>query len=254
MSDFDFDWDNRKAMRNTWTTGIVLSTACLIIQLILYKYVPKIRKTDQMVLTQLTIARLLNTTVEFLLTFDIFNAMQSDILWGMLTHSEAVTICWMCVYTKILYDKFVIVLGVEDINFKVLSCLIWLLTIPLGALDPVLATRYYEFFLFSYTWVKLGVLTVNMYFFFKIYNVILDVKMRANSKVASIVVSSVISFILFCITSFGSFVSILMTDVVPEYSHMDQILDDGFLIMNSFAGIAITVIFVIRTKTQMKER
>ncbi|CAH0686442.1 unnamed protein product [Spodoptera exigua] len=65
--------ENSQADLYVRITGIVISSLCLILQLVLYIIRPKIRKLDQKILTQLTVARMMNSVMEMCMTYQYFH-------------------------------------------------------------------------------------------------------------------------------------------------------------------------------------
>lgn len=227
-----------------WISGIVLSTICLILQLVLFKILPRIRKIDQKILTQLTVARLLNTLLEFIMSHMLFNLYTRDIIFALYLQTDAVLVCWMFIYTKNLYDKVVLVFALQKWNFVHLSLLIWLLTIPIGVLCPVfLILEYFTEYYKVYAWLKFIILTVNVLFFCKIFYVIITRSKKSNRNFTDIIKTCVISFILVCITS----IQVFVTDILSYLEASDNVTDP-FCIINSFQVLAVTIIFLILAK------
>ncbi|PZC82210.1 hypothetical protein B5X24_HaOG211018 [Helicoverpa armigera] len=113
-----------------WSIGIGLSVQCLILQLALFVRLPRVRKMDQKILTQLTAARLINNIMEFLIANLLLNQYTLDVTYALYMQTDLAMVCWMFVYTRHLYDKVVLVFTLQKWNFIVLSVLIWTLTIP----------------------------------------------------------------------------------------------------------------------------
>lgn len=223
-----------------WLTGIALSTLCLILQLVLFKIRPQLRKMDQKILTQLTVARLLNSILEYLMTCGVFNLYTRDVTFALYLQTDIVLVCWMFVYTKNLYDKVVLVFALQKWNFVILSVLIWILTIPLGVLCPVfLMLGYFTEFYQAYSLLKFAILTVNVLFFCRIFYVIINRSKNSNRNFTEILKTCIISFILVCLTSLQVFVNDILSFLEVN------ITTNAFCVINSFQAIAATIIFLI---------
>lgn len=225
-----------------WITGIILSSLCLVLQIVLFVIRPRIRKMDQKVLTQLTVARLMNTILEFLVGNYLFNIYTLDVIFALYMQTDVVLICWMFVYTKNLYEKVVLVFVLQKWNFILLSVLIWtVVSIPLGVLCPVFLSCFpdhFTTFYAVYTWLKFIVLSLNILFFCRIFYVIVNKSKNSNRNFTEIIRTCVISFILVCITSLQVFVN----DI---FSYIDAVKTNAFCLINSYQAIAVTIIFLI---------
>lgn len=231
-----------------WIIGLAISTICLLLQLVLFKIRPKIRKMDQKILTQLTVARLLNSVFELLMSHNLMNEYTLDLTFALYIQTDAAMICWMFVYTKSLYDKVVLVFALQKLNFILMSALIWILTIPIGVMCPVFLNleKFIEFY-HVYAWFKFVVLTVNILFFGRIFYVIMTRNKNSSRNFTEIIKTCVISFILVCLTSLQVFINDILS-----YFEIDA-ATDSFCVLNSFQPVAATIIFLILAKNNIRQ-
>lgn len=223
--------------------GIAISSLCLILQLVLYKIRPKIRKLDQKILTQLTVARLINSIMELLMTDQYFNDYTKDLVFALYFHTDAALISWMFVFTKNLYEKVVLVFVLKKISFLILSLLVWIIVIPIGVLCPVsLVVDFFLDYYKVYSWLKFIVLTMNLLFFGKIFYVIATRNQKTNRNMKDIVKTCIISFVLVCMTSLQVFINDILS-----YLEMTT-LSNIFCLINNYQVIPATVIFLILSK------
>ena len=239
----------REVVNYIWITGIILSSLCLMLQVILFITKPKIRKIDQKMLTQLTVARLMNTILEMMLINFIFNKYTKDLTFALYTQTDAVLICWMFVYTKNLYEKLVLVFVLRKWNFTVLSLMIWILTIPVGLLCTLflsLFVEYFGVFYKVYAWIKFITLTFNVLFFVRIFYVIVTSR-HSERNFSEIIKTCVISFLLVCITSLQVFINDSLS-----YLDVSKSFRNALCIINSYQVLAVTIIFLILTKNNLR--
>lgn len=231
----------------TWFTGISLSVVCIITQLSLFYYRKEVRKIDQKILTQLSVARLMNTIVEYLSADTEHVANNSPVKTTLITfyvQSDAALICWMFIYTKNIYDKVVQVFFLEKWSSLRLSLVIWFGSLPVGLLYPLFIKRNIaEDYLKAYNIIKFLTLSVNLLFFCKIFYVI-AIKHSTNSvNFGRLLKSCVISFLLVCITS----LQVALTDWLSFYIK-DSMIATTFCVINSYQVLAISIIFTILSK------
>lgn len=228
-----------------WIIGLVISALCVVLQFVLYVIRPEIRKLDQKILTQLTIARLSNTLFEYLLV-NLYSSLDtSGLIFACYQYTDTVLVCWMFVYAKNIYNKLVSVFVLEW-NFIKQSLVIWICAIPVGALCPTfMEMKFYTEYYQSYVWVKLLVLLVNLTFFFRILLIVIHKSYKGNvsRNVVDILKTCIISFILVCITSLQALLQVVLTDVMTYFKE-----GSVFFVLNSFQAVADTIIFLILAK------
>lgn len=231
-----------------WCLGIGLSVTCLFIQMSIY-IVPLNRKLDQKILTQLTIARLLNIVFEYGSMYESKNSVQTCVIIMMYFYSDAALVCWMSVFTKRLYDRIVIVFT-EEMNFVRVTVLVWLLSLPIGLICFALMffhANYIFKFCSVYCIVKCVVLSLNLLVFCRIFRVVFTVKAERNFK--STLKTCIISFLLLSITSIQIFIRFFFTDATPFFLPTHDDYRNSFLILFSLLSIyqvtAITLIFIM---------
>lgn len=226
--------------------GIAISSLCLILQLVLYIIRPKIRKLDQRILTQLTVARLINSIMELMMTYRYFNDYTKDPGFALYFQTDAALVSWMFVFTKNLYEKVVLVFVLKKISFLKLSLLVWFLAMPIGVLCPVsLKVHFFHVYYNVYTWLKFIVLVMNVLFFGRIYYVIIR-RPSTNKNMKNIIQTCIISFILVCLTS----VQVLINDIL---SYLELIIVSNiFCLINNYHVVPATVIFLILAKNVSK--
>ncbi|XP_063624664.1 uncharacterized protein LOC134796397 [Cydia splendana] len=241
-----------QVFKTPWLLGIAVSAVCLILQLLVLILIPNARKYDEKVLVQLTIARIVNTVCEFLISFEnLEQGLFNDVVYGLYFQSDFALVSWMFIFTKNLYDKVVLVFVYEKIRLRIVSCLVWFLTLPVGVLCPVLLTYYKEYwniFYKSYSQVKFFMLLLNALIFVEIFHVACKIGVDRTKNVKHLVKTSVIAFILVCITS----AQVLITDLLSYFivGHEDIIYT--FCVVNSFQTFAITIIFIILAGKKLK--
>ncbi|XP_063364106.1 uncharacterized protein LOC134652844 [Cydia amplana] len=242
-----------QVFKTPWLLGIAVSTACLILQLLVLILIPNARKYDEKVLVQLTIARIVNTACEFQISYENLEpGLLNDVVYGLYFQSDFALVSWMFIFTKNLYDKVVLVFVYEKIRLRIVSCLVWFLTLPVGVLCPVLLTyykQYWNIFYKSYSQVKFFMLLLNALIFIEIFHVACKIGVDRTKNVKHLVKTSVIAFILVCITS----AQVLITDLLSYYfivGHEDIIFT--FCVVNSFQTFAITIIFIILAGKKLK--
>ncbi|KAF9823397.1 hypothetical protein SFRURICE_006610 [Spodoptera frugiperda] len=214
--------------------GIAISSLCLILQLVLYIIRPKIRKLDQKILTQLTVARLINSIMELLMTYQYFNDYTKDLVFALYFHTDAALISWMFVFTNNLYEKVVLVFVIKKISFLILSLLVWIIAVPIGVLCPVSLVNDFFFDYYKvYSWLKFVVLTVNLLFFGRIFYVIATRNQQTNRNMKDIVKTCIISFVLVCMTSLQVFINDILS-----YLEMTT-LSNIFSLINNFHVVSL---------------
>lgn len=234
------EYEPSLAVEIVWLIGIAISTSCLILQIVLVIIRPKLRKLDQKILIQLTVARLLNSIMELLMTYQYFDDYTKDPTFALYLQTDAVLVSWMFVFTKNLYDKVVVVFVTYKCNFLLLSVLIWTLTIPVGILCPVsLQNGFYIELYKTYAWVKFIVLTMNLLFFARIFWVIINKSNTGNRNMKNIVKTCIISFLLVILTSLQVFINDILS-----YLEVTAV-SEAFCLINSFQVVPATVIFLI---------
>lgn len=240
-----------------WFLGSILSALCLIMQIVLYIKRPTLRKSDPMMLTQLTVARLINSVLELLITRSLINLYTRDLMFAMFIQTDAASVCWTVVYTTKLYEEFVQVFVNKKCNFCVLSVLIWtVITIPLGVLCPVFLycghfIEYYNVYII----LKLIVLTINVLFFFRIVFVIITKSYNSNRNFSAHIKTCAITFVLICIAGLQQLSLLIISDFLIQFSFDVNVSDkllDSVLIINSYQTITITIIFLILAKNSTK--
>lgn len=116
---------------SAWVAGTCFSAVCLLIQATLFIWRPKIRKVDQKVIVNLTVAKYIQSCVEYKLKQHVYDSnFEVQYLVGLYTlyiFTETVSICWLSFYTKILHTKTFGLHVHEKGNFFLISLLVWLL-------------------------------------------------------------------------------------------------------------------------------
>lgn len=227
-----------------WLIGILVSLLCFAGQCLLFILRPKIRKLDQKILAQLTVARCVNTLTEFLIGNLVFTKHSRIVVFALYFQSDAVQISWMFVFTKNLYDKVVQVFILQNWNFIRLSILIWVLTITIGVIGVLLiSTDYFYYYYKTWAVTKFIFMLVNLLFFGNVFYVIYKRTTNINRHFIDIVKTCVISFLLVCVTS----LQVLLTDLTSFFSE-NNLISNIFCIINSYQVVAITIVFVVLVK------
>lgn len=233
-----------------WYVGMAISVTCLIIQVLFYSLLPASRRTDQRILTQLTVARFLNIAFEYGSLYESENTPLTCVIVLMYFHSDAALVCWMSIFTKRLYDKLVVVFA-EDMNYLCLSVSVWLCTLPVGLVSSGLlfasAPLIFKF-CSVYCIVKCVILAFNLIVFCRIFWVIATV--RADRNLKKMFRTCVNCFLLVSVTSLQIFNRFFYTDntpfFVPSESNNKR---NSFLILfgvlSCYQSMAITLIFVL---------
>lgn len=231
-----------------WLIGFSVSVLCVLIQLFLYVILASSRKLDQKILTQLTVARLGNVIVEYFVMGGTSDDPKiRDTVFALYIQTDAALIFWMFVFTKNLYDKVVLVFSLKKISFVLVSVSIWLLTLPIGLLCPLLLSihdgRGFNTFYFVYGIVKFIILSMNLLFFCRIFWVAISRRPERDFK--GLLRTCVVSFILVSITS----LQVLLTDLTTFFAKdHEALLSFAFGVVNSYQVLPITIIFVILSK------
>ncbi|GBP49368.1 hypothetical protein EVAR_24673_1 [Eumeta japonica] len=146
-------------VRVLWLIGIFTSVLGLILQMFLLCVLPKCRRYDEFALFQLTIVRVLNTTGEHVLIFNVLSVPYHFVIfWNFYTDLSLA--CWMFLFTKNLFDRIVLVFVNNDrhrlsIDFTVT----WLVPVPLALVAPyAFSTAYY----ITFCAIKLIITSVNV--------------------------------------------------------------------------------------------
>lgn len=237
-----------------WLGGIVSSVVCISIQIFLYALLPSSRKLDQMILTQLTIARMGNNIGNYVMMAlnikDLAVLCAHPTLGIHLLTDSAITI-WMFLFTKNLYDKVIQVFTLKETNFVIVSVCVWLVTIPIGVVCPIFLSfdyNYCNIFYFTYVLLKCIVLMINFLLFCRIFWVIMTIKTDRDLK--GLLRTCVISMMLLFVTSLQALVEIMLVDVTAYFLLIIKFSDLGhsFKVINSYQVIAITAIFIVRSR------
>lgn len=237
-----------------WLGGITTSSVCLLIQILLYVVVPSSRKLDQMILTQLTIARMgkdIDNFVMMALQINDLEVLCAHVTLGLNLLTDAAITFWMFIFTKNLYDKVIQVFTLRETNFVVLSVCVWLLTVPIGIVCPVFLSfnfRYCNIFYIAFVVIKFIILSINFMFFCRIFWVIINLKTDRDLK--RLIKTCVVSLILLLITSLQAIVEVMFVDVSTYFFVLIKYKDLGhtFKIINSYQVLAITAIFIVLSR------
>lgn len=228
-----------------WLIGITITAICLILQLVLFSLIPSCRKLDLKILTQITIARLINTAFEFIIMKDLvystWTLFASNLLYS---HSDCALVCWMFLFSKNLYDKVVQVFTTKKMTFALKSVIVWLITLPVGVLFPIFTFNgmfsndysYLSILYKSYAILKFVILIVNLLFFCRIFYVAITRRISGNNQ--GVMRTCVISFILVSISS----LQVLLTDFLSYFGH--HLVTIVFSVVNSYQVLLVMVIFV----------
>lgn len=233
-----------------WLIGFSVSAAGLIFQTFIYFLIPCSRKLDQKILTQLTIARLLNIALEYVVTcVTLTDSTLNDIIFGLYVQTDAALVLWMFAFSKNLYDGIMNVFTPKS-SFTLISVIIWCATIPIGILCPLLIEldlkqlmesgsrgKYFKTFYTIYAYQKFLILAVNLVLF----GVIFKTAISRNDRTVSLLRTCVVSCILVSISS----VQVLVTDLFSNFMDNYPKVSLAFGVVNSYQVIAITVVFVI---------
>lgn len=234
-----------------WLIGFSISVMGLIFQIMIYYLIPCSRKLPQKLLSQLTIARLLNVILEFMVCLvPLHSAALVDSVYALYVQTDAALICWMFVFTKNLFDDVIVVFK-DKISFTIITVIIWLVTFPIGLICPLMLeldkknkfnTDYFDIFYRTYAVVKFIILTLNLV----LYSVIIRVAlMRGKGNLKT------------CLVSFGlvsiSSAQVLLTDILSYSFDKYPMVSLAFAVMNSFQVVAITSMFVILVQNNSEE-
>ncbi|PZC82211.1 hypothetical protein B5X24_HaOG211019 [Helicoverpa armigera] len=223
-----------------WIVGLGLSVQCLIIQVLLFVGLPRVRKMDQKILTQLTAARLINNIMEFLISNMIMNEYTLDVTFALYLQTDLVMICWMFVYTRHLYEKVVLVFTLHKWNFILLSVLIWTIMIPSGVLCPItLMLGYFQQYYNLCAGLKFIVLAANIVFFCRILHVMVS-RSRVCERNVSDIIKTIVITLLFV---FLTILQVLVNDILSVFNV--QSATDVFFIINSYQPLVATILFVM---------
>ncbi|CAH2041679.1 unnamed protein product, partial [Iphiclides podalirius] len=234
-----------------WLLGISVSLLGLLSKVALFVAIPKCRKFDEKLLFQLTLARTLNTGCEYhIMCVPFTSTVLKDIVFATYIQTDLVLVLWMFVFSKNLYNKVVLVFAVDKPRLALTAALIWTATLPFGALCPfLLKIRCFTIYYQVYAHLKLLITLVNALIFVEIFNVAIKRGSSTGRNARDLVKSSIVAFILICITS----LQVLVTDILSFYYYQYKMLVNLFCVVNSYQVVAISVIFVILTQSKTKQ-
>ena len=231
-----------------WLVGIFSSTMCLMLQSFLFICIPQSRKFDEVIVSEMTIARIINTILEFYIIY--YSANENYIVrvsaYLIYMHSDLVMLCFMFIFTKHLYNKIVVVFPMVTYNLSITSLITWLTPLPISFLGPILLeinSEYYSIFLNVYTHVKFFICILNALVFVEI----IRVAFRRNTFLKT----AIITFVLVTVTS----LQVLVTDLVNYYYEYirSRCLLLVFCVINSFQVLVLTGIFIILVKKKSND-
>lgn len=230
-----------------WTVGILMSALAWFIQIFIFIRVSQSRIIDEIVLTQLSLARILNTCSEFVLIFETLNdpiARSALQFWNFYT--DFVLPCWMFVFTKNLYDKVVSVFH-QDWQKRIwtVTIVVWILPIPGAVIATYILrynTNYFHLFFNIYCILKFIIVIINSVLFIVIFKIsfTMNKSNRYNRKWKSLLRTIIVAFILSCV----SFIQVLTTDILSIFNGSNMLIEI-FCVLNSFQVVAVTDIFIV---------
>lgn len=235
-------------LQTFWLSGLLLSTVCLMLQTLFYIQIACSRRLELMILTQLSLARLFNVILEYLMiNVSLATPMILEGVFALYLQTDATLIVWLFIFTKNIYDKYITVYK-SKMNFALLSAIVWIATIPLGILFPVFLTidcnnrsRYYfKMFYELYTIMKFITLAVSLIMLGKVCAVELK---RSNKGLLRV-------FSFFLMISIPT-LQVLLSDAC-SFGFGDQEVSTMFSVVNSYQVIVFTIIFVVLVRNVRK--
>lgn len=165
----------------------------------------------------------------------------------MYQQADLVVICWMCVFTKNLYNKIVIVFTEENFHYLRCTLLIWIPNFFIGVLCQVITEYcgfyYYGIFDIVCSCAVLCVLCYNAWLFINVYVVVIK-RNTSEGRIKDIIKSCVIAFIIVTI----SFLQVLTINLLKYLCSTNIIIQKISAIVNAFQAIAMSIIFMILVK------
>lgn len=231
-----------------WLVGIFSSAMCLMMQCLIFICIPQARKFDEVIVSEMTIARIINTILEFYIIYYIANDGYIVRVSGYLIymHSDLVMLCFMFIFTKHLYNKIVVVFPMVTYDMSITSLLTWTAPLPISCIGPILIeinSQYYSIFLKIYTHIKFFICILNALVFVEI----IRVAFRRNTFLKT----AIIIFVLVTVTS----LQVLVTDLINYYYEYvrSRCLLLVFCVINSFQVLVLTGILIILVKKKSND-
>lgn len=231
-----------------WVVGIGVSLTGLLVQCVLFILIPQSRKFDEIIVHEMTIARIVGTILEFYIIYyvEYSSYIVGVIVYVIYMHSDVVMLCFMFIFTKNLYNKIVVVFPMLNYNLLVTSAVTWIAPIPLSCLGPLLMAynQYYCTIYWNvYAHVKFFICILNALVFIEI----IRVAFRRNTFLKT----AIITFILVSVTS----LQVLVTDLINYYykNVRSRSLMLVFCVINSYQVLVLTGIFIILVKRKVND-
>lgn len=246
------DFNKNVILKSLWLTGFFVSILALLLQFFVYIFVPWCRRFDEIVLTQISIARILNTASEYVIKTESSTHLISDaiiFLWNF--HTDFVLCCWMFVFTKNLYDKVVTVFHFNwQRRLWIVSLIVWVIPLPLTLFTPILMIckldhTYFYYYYIVYCCVKILIMSLNGILFILVLKVAIP-KYRSdrNRKHMNTLRTVITTLILLSI----SFLQVLSTDLLSILDIFQDMVINIFCVINSFQVLAVTDMFFVLVK------
>ena len=222
--------NEKLTVRKIRVSGIALCTACLLLQLVVLKWLPRNRRLDQKILTQMTVAGLVYT-----ITLFYNGAFLLDIYSESVSILESVVICWILRYTDFLFAKAMQSPKLDEDSTEVFYNKI---------MSQLMFQSYKFILLFTMSWFigkYLYLLLITLFFYLLYFIIQSERRVRQGEQrryLNDLAILSVIMYILFSVMVYGVIYHSLFMGCYP-------IVYDIFLILNSFQGVLITIVFII---------
>lgn len=239
-------------IRVFWLSGIAVSAVCLLIQILTFAFIRISRKTDEKILTQITITRILATSSEYYLLYLRHSVrIYFDLLFTLYFVSDFALVCWMFVFTKNLYDKIVLVFPTSKLNLILTSIFIWTLSLPFGVIGVFMLNKYIMYFVTYcklYGLLKLLLVIFTLLIYIKIFYVAIKTRSGITRNVRDVIKSACVACLLITTTC----LQILVTDLSTFINGVQNImLAKTFCVINSYHSMFTTFIFFIVLKGRL---
>lgn len=242
-------------IKTLWLSGLSISGVAFTIQVLVLVVFSWSRRFDEIVITQLAAARIANSISEFLILYGEITLMKRNVLFFFSFYTDFVLVCWMFVFTKNLYNKFVIVFTSDCNRWFFTSAIVWAIPLPVG-LGPAFDITIDQFLIFYnvYCVLKFLLLIIISIIFIKMLRVAVKSYRSdaVNKKLRDTLKICIFHFIILCI----SCLQVLLTDIISTMIYSNLLGDSAILwncVVNSYQVCAVFVIFVILVKGHMKK-
>lgn len=237
-------------INTTAICGLSLAVAGVIIQIVWFVKDKKIRRKDQKILLQLSIASLINMYINesgpWNLPYRDLKVFQ--IIYGAIyAETDMVTLALMFVFTYHLYEKVLNVFVHKNCSATKQSLYIWIVPLPFAIICSVLMVfpiiDCYAYICTPYYVMKYTVLVINVNFFIVIIKTAINRnEMKSNLQIIKVCIVSMLIIITIGVQS------VLFAIAFLTNSNRNTSIILSCFVFETFYVVAVTVIFMIISK------